>query len=722
MPLRSLAILFALLTASLLFSQTGIEPDTWQVTPPQESGSSLTLPAAIRGEEKEGFYRFTLTGDVRIPSSLRGSDLYWLTGRMADGSSSYLLNGTLLYRNGLEPPLYRYQGGLEEGILLPENLINYDGVNRLTITYVTDNASLSIKPSLLTDYHSAVVAPTLKNFLNVRIYTLFAFLSLFIGLFYLFQYAIKREIRYNLLFSLANLFMALYFYRMANVPFLLPVVRFYALTKGALSFSVACYILFFLDFFSYRRPVLRGAVMIVSLAAGLATALLPRSLSQAGFYFTVSLLPVLVWLFFMIAISARAMRERKRFASVLFAGVLFAVAMGAHDIVCEILGLSPYAWIQGLGIFGLNIAMFMTLALSNAHVQREAERQGREIMEKNRELTDYMNHIREAYRDLTAVQEDLGSSIESARQTLNSLSEHTENMDSTVGRQAGEMRSTLEEFSLIINGFSGIFTSLDDQNRALDATFKVTEKMMTDMLELAEGCRGSLELAEQLAGATEAGRESMSRSLQATMRIKEGSRVIDELLETISTIADNTNLLAMNAAIEAAHAGEAGKGFSVVADEIRSLAEQSNERIGEISTNIRTINSQITDGTNRSAEVSTALGEIADRAGGSVRTMDRLYGTILSQKSAAEEIQRTMAHLREAARSISEKAEDQNSGGRVVLQIIESTGAALEESMNLVRLISDKTGDMVAVSAKVGSAFERTERISGRLHALFSEI
>ena len=131
--------------------------------------------------------------------------------------------------------------------------------------------------------------------------------------------------------------------------------------------------------------------------------------------------------------------------------------------------------------------------------------------------------------------------------------------------------------------------------------------------------------------------ESIEKSVMATSNViktlGDNSQQIGQIVDTVSSIADQTNLLALNAAIEAARAGEAGRGFSVVAEEVRKLAEQSQVATEEIKERISGIQTD-TDAAVNAMEQGTVEVERGTQA---IREVGEQFGQILSMVGAIEE-------------------------------------------------------------------------------------
>lgn len=199
--------------------------------------------------------------------------------------------------------------------------------------------------------------------------------------------------------------------------------------------------------------------------------------------------------------------------------------------------------------------------------------------------------------------------------------------------------------------------------------------------------------------------EKNKTATNLVMTVAEKATNIQEIVNTISSIAEQTNLLALNAAIEAARAGEAGKGFAVVADEIRKLAEESKQA----STNIANILLEIDEGSGNANEAvkktveyynelnegTRILVEEFDKITGYMvnvnNKVESLSGAAQEQSASAEEMASAMDTSARSMASVSEEMEQITTGVR---ETAESSERINETAVNLNTLAS-KLSDMV---------------------------
>lgn len=324
------------------------------------------------------------------------------------------------------------------------------------------------------------------------------------------------------------------------------------------------------------------------------------------------------------------------------------------------------------------------------------------------ELSDHINrlivHLGELLIQVSDVAVQVEESSERIRVSLEQASTAAEEMFTSAEhvKESTDKQQVLaedanEKFEALFGAIEGIVDSVENQATFIEETSSSIEEMAASIQSVSEATGRANKTVGGLETVAIEGSESVSDTISSIREIEEASAKVGQIVGMIQDMNEQTNLLAMNAAIEAAHAGQEGKGFAVVASEVKGLAENGTEQAKQIISYVETMSEKISRGVQLSDQASAALAGIAEDTKVSASIVQEISDAMQEQSSGASQIVNAVESVVTATQSIRQKTIAQDTLGKELQKIMEQLAAVSKE-------INVSAADQIAGDARVVEA------------------
>lgn len=336
-------------------------------------------------------------------------------------------------------------------------------------------------------------------------------------------------------------------------------------------------------------------------------------------------------------------------------------------------------------------------------------------------LQTMVGHVAGVSRAVSGSSKSVEAQISSMTSAIGQLQNSSVEVSSNVETQAGFIEQSSEEITAFLTSVSRISDNVTTQATLIEQSSASIAQMSAGIDSVNKTVSQAENISAHLKNAAEEGEKSVMSSVEQMQQLVDLSNDVSTKVKGISKISAQTNMLAMNAAIEAAHAGESGKGFAVVADEVRSLAEMSAGITKEVITIIKRITELILDGAAVAEESGQAFQSILSDIIANTDIIQMISVAVNEQKVGVREVLESSASLVMSSEDIKGIVSNQKHSSESMQQALRQMVESTEKISDATRVQNQQTDQMSGSIKTVVTVSENNVNLAGQLNDLVDD-
>ena len=358
--------------------------------------------------------------------------------------------------------------------------------------------------------------------------------------------------------------------------------------------------------------------------------------------------------------------------------------------------------------------VFQRSNVANRQVKVLAKTSG----EQKERLESVFSKAKDMADDSVSIASDLNDSVTSVANAAENSKNKVDEINKAIKIQTRIREETAKTVDNLTNFLVNMSKEFDQEVQMINKTAQGTQAVIDGMQSVGEGIKTAANFTSSLSSLTGAGSADMKKLKEVMLEVQQSSNEILGVVTTLDDFAQQTDLLSMNASIEAAHSGIAGKGFAVIAHEIKALAAKTSQwstRIGEI---VSSVIGQIKESVELCQKVDASLAKINEGANESAQKVEAAAEGMASQQQAGELIARESSLLVDSATKMDESIKSQTEFISNVMTNMEKLQQASENVNAASNEISSSSSTLAVQARELKNLVDRTNQSAQELKNL----